>query len=164
MFCCRSLEPLACRWGADGFLNPRYEHAWAILTDLAPEEAEVSWYHMRTWVETGYKDIKRGLWGWHHSKMLSAHRIERLWLAIAVAQVWSVSVGCLAELAERICYMSMRMPLNTAPSAFGQCLVSQGRCDSPSPLTQQNLLRSTELRFLSLSGRMAQHVAGTRRQ
>jgi hypothetical protein len=74
-----------------------YEHAWAIATDLAPGQAEVSWYHMRTWVETGYKDIKRSLWGWHQSKMLSAHRIERLWLAIAVAQVWSVSVGCQAE-------------------------------------------------------------------
>ncbi len=74
-----------------------YEHAWAILTDLASEEAEVSWYGMRAWVETGYKDIKRGLWGWHHSKMVTASRIERLWLALAVAQVWSVSVGCLAE-------------------------------------------------------------------
>ncbi len=64
---------------------------------LPPEEAEVSWYHMRTWVETGYKDIKRGLWGWHPSLMLAASCIERLWLAIAVAQVWSVSVGCQAE-------------------------------------------------------------------
>lgn len=55
-----------------------YEHARAIATDLAPGQAEVSWYHMRTWVETGYKDIKRGLWGWHQSKMLSVHRIERM--------------------------------------------------------------------------------------
>jgi hypothetical protein len=52
---------------------------------------------MRTWVETGYKDFKRGLWGWHHSKMQDAHRVERLWLAMAVAQVWTVSVGCQAE-------------------------------------------------------------------
>jgi hypothetical protein len=36
---------------------------------------------MRTWVETGYNDIKRGLWDWHHSKMLTASRIERLWLS-----------------------------------------------------------------------------------
>ncbi len=74
-----------------------YEHPWVVLTDLSPEEAEVSWYGLRTWVETGYKDFKRGLWGWHHSKMQEASRAERLWLAMAVAQVWSVSVGCQAE-------------------------------------------------------------------
>ncbi len=78
-----------------------YEHAWAVLTDLAPHEAEVSWYGMRTWVETGYKDFKRGLWGWHHSKMVDASRVERLWLAMVVAQLWTVSVGCQAEEKQR---------------------------------------------------------------
>jgi len=68
-----------------------------VLTDLSPQEAEVSWYGMRTWVETGYKDFKRGLWGWHHSKTSSASCVERLWLAMAVAQLWTLSVGCLAE-------------------------------------------------------------------
>lgn len=74
-----------------------YEYAWAVLTDLAPEEAQVSWYGMRTWVETGYKDFKRGLWGWHHGKMQQASCVERLWLALAAAQLWTVSVGCQAE-------------------------------------------------------------------
>jgi hypothetical protein len=74
-----------------------YEDPWIVLTDLSPQEAEVSWYGMRTWVETGYKDFKRGLWGWHHSKMLHASCVERLWLALAVAQLWTVSVGCQAE-------------------------------------------------------------------
>jgi hypothetical protein len=35
-----------------------YESPWAVLTDLEPEEAEVSWYGMRTWIETGFKDFK----------------------------------------------------------------------------------------------------------
>ena len=35
-----------------------YEHPWAVLTDLKPEEAEVSWYGMRTWIETGFKDAQ----------------------------------------------------------------------------------------------------------
>jgi hypothetical protein len=74
-----------------------YEHPWVVLTDLAPEEADVCWYGMRTWIETGFKDFKRGLWGWHHSKMQEASRVERLWLAMAVAQVWTVSLGCQAE-------------------------------------------------------------------
>ncbi len=34
------------------------EDPWAILTDLEPEQAEVSWYGMRTWVETGDKDAE----------------------------------------------------------------------------------------------------------
>lgn len=56
---------------------------------------------MRTWIESGFKDFKRGLWGWHHSKMQEASRVERLWLAMAVAQVWTVSIGCQAEEEER---------------------------------------------------------------
>lgn len=78
-----------------------YEHAWAVLTDLEPAQAEVSWYGMRSWAETGYKDFKRGLWGWHHSKMQTASCVERLWLALAVAQLWTVSVGCQAEVKEQ---------------------------------------------------------------
>src|SRR6266699_6985763 len=74
-----------------------YESAWIILTDLKPEEALVSWYGLRTWIEGGFKDFKRGLWGWHHSKMQHASNVERLWLAMAVAQLWCVSLGCQAE-------------------------------------------------------------------
>jgi hypothetical protein len=74
-----------------------YESAWAILTDLEPEEAQVSGYGLRTWIEGGFKDFKRGLWGWHHSKMTRASCVERLWLAMALAQLWCLSLGCQAE-------------------------------------------------------------------
>ena len=74
-----------------------YESAWVILTDLKPEEAVVSWYGLRTWIEGGFKDFKRGLWGWHHGKMQRASSVERLWLGMAVAQLWCVSLGCQAE-------------------------------------------------------------------
>jgi hypothetical protein len=80
--------------------EPGYESAWVILTDLEPEEALVSWYGLRTWIEGGFKDFKRGLWGWHPSKMERASSVERLWLAMALAQLWCVSLGCQAE-AER---------------------------------------------------------------
>ena len=40
---------------------------------------------------------KRGLWCWHHSKMKRASSVERLWLAMALAQLWCVSLGCQAE-------------------------------------------------------------------
>ena len=74
-----------------------YEHPWAILTDLSASETQIAWYRLRAWVEAGFKDVKRGGWGWHHSKMQDASRVERLWLAMAVAMVWTVSVGSQAE-------------------------------------------------------------------
>jgi hypothetical protein len=74
-----------------------YEQPWAVLTDLPPDEANIAWYRLRAWVEAGFKDVKRGGWGWHHSKMQDASRVERLWLAMAVAMVWTVSVGSQAE-------------------------------------------------------------------
>ncbi len=74
-----------------------YEHRWALITDLPPQEANVAWYGLRAWIEAGFKDVKRGGWGWHHSKMQDASRVERLWLAMAVAMVWTVSVGSQAD-------------------------------------------------------------------
>ena len=64
-----------------------------IVTDLAPEQATAVWYGMRSWIEGGFKDTKRGGWGWHQTKMVDPERAERLWLAIAVATLWAVSVG-----------------------------------------------------------------------
>ena len=67
------------------------EHPWAVLTDLALDLANVAWYGRRAWVEGGFKDIKSAGFGWHHEKMQDAGRVERLWLAMAVALVWMVS-------------------------------------------------------------------------
>lgn len=70
-----------------------------MLTDLAPAQASVVWYGMRSWVEGGFQDTKRGGWGWHQTKMVAPDRAERLWLAIAVATLWAVSVGGQADAA-----------------------------------------------------------------
>jgi hypothetical protein len=77
---------LAC-W-QEGYADP-----WLILTDLTPESANVAWYRMRSWIESGFKDTKRGGWQWHQTKMPDPARATRLWLAIAVATLWVVSVG-----------------------------------------------------------------------
>lgn len=69
------------------------EEVWLIVTDLAPERAMAAWYGMRSWIEGGFKDTKRGGWQWHQTKMVDPKRAERLWLAIAVATLWAVSVG-----------------------------------------------------------------------
>jgi len=78
---------LLARW------DEGYEEVWLIVTDLAPEQATAAWYGMRSWIEGGFKDIKRGGWHWHQTKMVDPQRAERLWLAIAVATLWAVSVG-----------------------------------------------------------------------
>lgn len=82
---------LLLQWEAD------YEHAWAVITDLSADQANIAWYALRAWIEAGFKELKRGGWGWHHSKMHEASRVERLWLAMAVALVWTVRLGSQAD-------------------------------------------------------------------
>ena len=74
--------PCLARW------DEGYEEVWLIVTDLAPAQATAVWYGMRSWIEGGFKDTKRGGWGWHQTKMVDPERAERLWLAIAVATLW----------------------------------------------------------------------------
>ncbi len=88
----RQLEcTLLARWD-NGYTDP-----WLILTDLPAAQADVAWYGLRAWIECGFKDSKRGGWHWEQTKMRDPRRAERLWLAMAVATLWVVSVGCQAE-------------------------------------------------------------------
>ena len=77
---------LAC-WD-EGYADP-----WLVLTDLPPEAGEVCWYGLRAWIEQGFKRIKRGGWQWQYTRMDDPARAERLWLAVAVATWWLLSVG-----------------------------------------------------------------------
>jgi hypothetical protein len=77
---------LACR-GED------YADPWLVLTDLPPEAADVCWYGMRAWIEQGFKRIKSGGWQWQYTRMKDPARAERLWLAVAMATWWVLSVG-----------------------------------------------------------------------
>lgn len=70
-----------------------YADPWLIITDLTPEQADVCWYSLRTWIECGFKDTKRGGWQWQQTRITDPERASRLWLAIAVATLWVVSVG-----------------------------------------------------------------------
>lgn len=70
---------------------------WLILTDLPPDSSTALWYSLRTWIEQGFKDMKRGGWHWEQTKMTDPQRAARLWLVLAVATLWSVSVGGMLE-------------------------------------------------------------------
>jgi Transposase DDE domain len=77
---------LAC-WEA-GYKDP-----WLILTDLPPEASSAGWYGLRAWIEQGFKITKRAGWQWHRTHMTQPERAARLWLAVAVATLWLLSVG-----------------------------------------------------------------------
>lgn len=64
-----------------------------IVTDLPPEACEAGWYGLRAWIEQGFELTKRGGWQWPRTRMTDPKRAARLWLAVAVATLWLVSVG-----------------------------------------------------------------------
>lgn len=74
-----------------------YKDAWFILTDLPPAACQVAWYGVRTWIEHGFRCLKRGGWQWQQTRMTDPARAERLWLALAVATFWVISVGAAGE-------------------------------------------------------------------
>ena len=78
---------LLVRW-QEGYQDP-----WIIVTSLPPPQANVAWYGMRSWIESGFKRTKRGGWQWQSTRMQDPARASRLWLAIAVATLWVVCVG-----------------------------------------------------------------------
>lgn len=89
---CRRLNcTLLARWD-EGYKDP-----WLLLTDLAPSAGEACWYGLRAWIEQGFKITKRGGWQWQRTRMSDPQRAARLWLAVAVATLWLLSVGGLAE-------------------------------------------------------------------
>jgi hypothetical protein len=70
------------------------------VTDLEPDQAEVLWYGMRSWIEGGFKLLKRGGWQWQATRMTEPDRVERLWLVLAVATRYVLAVGGEADAAE----------------------------------------------------------------
>lgn len=82
-------------WG-EGHAEP-----WLVLTDLPPAQSDASWYGLRSWIEQFFKDCKRGGWQWQKTRMTDTARVERLWLALAVATLWLVRVGGADEVAEQ---------------------------------------------------------------
>jgi len=82
---------LLASWGV------AYPAPWFLLTDLAPQEAHAAWYGLRGWIEAGFKDLKRDGWDWHKTRMTDPRRAARLWLVLAVATLWVVSVGGQAD-------------------------------------------------------------------
>ena len=61
------------------------EEPWVILTDLPPDQAGVSWYALRFWIELGFKALKSLGWQWQKTRRTDPERISRHWLVLSVA-------------------------------------------------------------------------------
>jgi len=79
---CFKGQPLACSllavWGEAS------QEPWFLVTDLPAAQADAAWYGLRTWIEGGFKDLKRGGWQWHQTGITTPQRAERFWVALAV--------------------------------------------------------------------------------
>lgn len=76
----------------------KHDDPWLIVTDLAPQHAQVAWYGLRAWIEVGFKYTKRGGWHWEQTKLKDPLRAERLWLVMAVATLYILSLDAAASL------------------------------------------------------------------
>ena len=74
-------------WG-EGHKDP-----WLLVTDLPAQNADVCWYGLRTWIEQGFKFLKRSGWQWNRTRMTDPQRAARFWLTTAVATLWLLSLG-----------------------------------------------------------------------
>lgn len=92
------------------------EEAWFLLTDLGPCQVAASWYGLRVWVELGFRVLKSIAWRWHKSRLVDPQRAERLWLALALATVWTLAYGTWAEDRQPVSPPGQQVPPQPGPS------------------------------------------------
>lgn len=134
---CGASELLRCR--LLGLWQHGYVERWFIVTDLGAGEALIAWYGMRFWIESGFKQQKRGGWQWHMTQMKDPVRASRMWLAMNVASLWAISTGVHLEVqaeeqcAQRAAAAQVRKPqvqLETAGEASAPPRKKVGRQQS----------------------------------
>jgi hypothetical protein len=102
---------------------------WLLLTALPPEARTACWEGRRAWIAQSVKLTKRAGWQWQRPHMTKPARAARLWLAVAVAPWWLLSVGGEAD---------ATIPASTVPDVTALVPAS--------PRTR----RATRLRLVSL--------------
>ena len=77
-----------CVWDCD------HAEPWFLVTNCP--ESEGRKYGIRMWIELMFRDLKSGGWEWERSRVWNPDRANRLWLAMALAYAWMVSLGAAA--------------------------------------------------------------------
>jgi hypothetical protein len=126
----RRLECTLLAYWAEG-----HEDGWYVPTDLPPQVADAAWYGLRMWIEHGFKRFKSDGWQWHESRITDPDRAGRVWLAMAVATRWVLSVGGRED--------ARRGPVETMPAVATRA--PEGRTGSApaATATDPRLLRRT---------------------
>jgi hypothetical protein len=70
-----------------------YREPWVVFTTGAPTAAALLWYGLRTWIEAGFRDLKRLGWQWERTRRRILARVARHWLVLAVATTWALAHG-----------------------------------------------------------------------
>ncbi|NEP08886.1 MAG: hypothetical protein F6K14_01260 [Symploca sp. SIO2C1] len=70
-----------------------------LASNLGASRAMQIWQTTIRWVQedpdgkSSYRDVKSDGWQWHKTRLREPARAERIWLAMAVANLWTVTVG-----------------------------------------------------------------------
>jgi hypothetical protein len=77
-------------WAVGQWHRPHQE-AWLLLTNWP--KAQGNWYGLRMWEETAFRDQKSNGWQWQRSHVWDPEHANRLWLVMALAYAWTLSLG-----------------------------------------------------------------------
>jgi hypothetical protein len=76
---------------AIGIWDSGYQEPWLLLTNWP--QAQSQQYGWRMWEELAFRDFKSGGWQWQKSRVTDPAHANRLWLVLALAYAWVVSLG-----------------------------------------------------------------------
>jgi hypothetical protein len=74
-----------------GYWKVGHKEPWLLLSNWP--RATTSHYQSRFWEETGFKDLKSNGFNWQKSHVRNPEHANRLWLVMALAYVWVISLG-----------------------------------------------------------------------
>jgi hypothetical protein len=89
---------LPCR--ALAYWGKGHQGPWLLLTNYPP--AQAPWYGWRMWEELAFRDFKSTGWQWQKSRVWRPEHANRLWLVLALAYAWMLSLGTQGDCLEEV--------------------------------------------------------------